>query len=82
MLLHFWIAELNLQINIYAKKKAYETHNIESQEIDHIKHTLFDQMKAPKNNAIKMDDHISGCSCTVLLVHKKSGKDRQYKERK
>ena len=39
-------------------------------------------MKAPKNNAIKMDDPIDVCSCTVSSVQKFSGEDRQYKERK
>eukprot|EP00592_Proboscia_alata_P006046 CAMPEP_0194352798 /NCGR_PEP_ID=MMETSP0174-20130528/1246_1 /TAXON_ID=216777 /ORGANISM="Proboscia alata, Strain PI-D3" /LENGTH=280 /DNA_ID=CAMNT_0039121097 /DNA_START=305 /DNA_END=1147 /DNA_ORIENTATION=+ len=55
---------------------------MEAKEMDSTKHTLFQQMKAPKNNAIKMDDPIDVCSCTVSSVQKFSGEDRQYKGRK
>jgi len=45
-------------MNIYVEERAREAGILEAKEMDSTKHTLFQQMKATKNNAIKMNDPI------------------------
>ena len=51
-------------------------------EMESIKETLFEQMKMPKNNAIKMDGPLDINLCGSASAQHFSGEDTKFEQRK